>query len=94
MQVGPLEILVVAALALIVFGPQRLPEMARTVARAIGELRRMAQEVKTEFETGLDDEDVPDGSDRVADEVNVDDPPADPDGAEPTEPRPRPGEAG
>ena len=55
-QVGPLEILVVAALALIVFGPQRLPEVARTVGRAINELRRMATEVKTEFETGWDGE--------------------------------------
>ena len=55
-QVGPLEILVVAALALIVFGPQRLPEVARTVGRAINELRRMASEVKTEFETGWDAE--------------------------------------
>ena len=56
-QVGPLEILVVAALALIVFGPQRLPEVARTVGKAINELRRMASEVKTEFETGWSDED-------------------------------------
>ena len=63
-QVGPLEILVVGALALIVFGPQRLPEVARTVGRAINELRRMAGEVKTEFEAGWD------GEERVDDETS------------------------
>jgi sec-independent protein translocase protein TatB len=62
-QIGPLEIIVVAVLALIVFGPQRLPEIARTVGRFLNEMRRMANEVKTEFREGLDDP--------VDDEVNV-----------------------
>jgi sec-independent protein translocase protein TatB len=62
-QVGPLEIIVVAVLALIIFGPQRLPEIARTVGRALNELRRMANEVKTEFKEGLDDP--------IGDEINV-----------------------
>jgi Tat protein translocase TatB subunit len=60
-QVGPLELLFVGILALIVFGPQKLPEIARTVGRAMTELRRMASEVRSEFEVGLDDvEDEPD----------------------------------
>jgi len=60
-QVGPLEILFVGIIALIVFGPQKLPEIARTVGRAMNELRRMASEVRSEFEMGLDDvEDEPD----------------------------------
>lgn len=57
-QIGPLEILVVAAVALIVFGPQRLPEIARSVGKTLGELRRVAGEMKAEFESGLDDEPV------------------------------------
>ena len=59
-QVGPLEIFIVAAIALIVFGPQKLPEIARTVGRFMSEVRRMAGEVKSEFDAGLDDEDEPD----------------------------------
>jgi Tat protein translocase TatB subunit len=62
-QVGPLEILVVAVLALIIFGPQRLPEIARTVGKFLNEARRMANEVKTEFKEGLDDP--------VEDEVDI-----------------------
>ena len=65
-QVGPLEILIVAVIALIVFGPQKLPEMARTAGRFLNQLKSMANEVKTEFSAGLDDDDEP-----VADEVNV-----------------------
>ena len=56
-QIGPLEIFVVAAVALIVFGPQKLPEIARTVGRFVSEARRVAAEVKSEFDAGLDDED-------------------------------------
>jgi sec-independent protein translocase protein TatB len=53
-QLSPLEILVVATIALIVFGPEKLPQIARTIGRGAAELRRMATEVKDEFQMGLD----------------------------------------
>jgi sec-independent protein translocase protein TatB len=56
-QLSPLEILVVSAIALIVFGPEKLPQIARTIGRGISELRRMASDVKQEFEVGLDIDD-------------------------------------
>src|SRR5215210_9388611 len=55
-QIGPLEILVVMVVALLVFGPEKLPEMARNLGRTASQLRRMAQEMKDEFATALDDE--------------------------------------
>ena len=54
-QVGPMEILVVAMIALIVFGPEKLPGILRSVGKTIGELRRMATEVTEDFRSGLDD---------------------------------------
>ncbi|HWL65531.1 MAG TPA: Sec-independent protein translocase protein TatB [Actinomycetota bacterium] len=57
-QIGPLEIVVVAMIALIVFGPEKLPGLARSIGRAMNELRRMASEVKTEFTADFDDEAV------------------------------------
>lgn len=57
----------IAAVALIVFGPQKLPEISRTVGRFLQQMRRMAAEVKSEFETGLDDDEIAD-EDEVADE--------------------------
>ena len=38
-QVGPLEIVLVAAIALLVLGPKRLPGAARSVGRGIREFR-------------------------------------------------------
>ena len=59
-QLSPIEILVVATIALIVFGPEKLPQIARTIGRSAAELRRMATEVKEEFQAGLDlDDDEP-----------------------------------
>jgi len=44
-----MEIMVVAVLALIVFGPDKLPEIARTVGGFMKQLRAMADDVKQEF---------------------------------------------
>lgn len=38
-NISPLEIVVLAVIALIVLGPQRLPEMARSVGRGMREFR-------------------------------------------------------
>jgi Tat protein translocase TatB subunit len=58
-EIGPMEILVVAIVALLVFGPEKLPEMARNVGRTISDLRRTAQEMREEFTSGLDDDEPP-----------------------------------
>jgi Tat protein translocase TatB subunit len=59
-SIGPLELMVLAAIALIVFGPEKLPQIARQAGRYLNEFRRMAAEVRDEFETGLeiDEEDA------------------------------------
>jgi len=38
-QVGPLELLVVGIIALLVLGPQRLPDAAKAVGRGVREFR-------------------------------------------------------
>ena len=48
--------MVVAIIALVVFGPEKLPELARTLGRYASELRRVAGEVRSEFEFGIDEE--------------------------------------
>jgi Tat protein translocase TatB subunit len=69
-SIGPLEILVVGVIALIVFGPQKLPEIARSIGRTASELRRMASEVRDEFEAGinLEDGDEDEAEDEYKDE--------------------------
>lgn len=58
----------IATIALIVFGPQKLPEIARTIGRFMSEVRRMAGEVKSEFDAGLEDDDDDEVEPEVGDE--------------------------
>lgn len=51
---GPAEMLVIGVFALLVFGPQKLPEMARSVGRAIREFKRATGEFTQELQAGLD----------------------------------------
>src|SRR2546427_2483677 len=46
---GPMEILLIVVLALIVFGPARLPEIMGQVGKAIGDFRRATSELSGEF---------------------------------------------
>ena len=58
---GMMEILMILAIALIVVGPQKLPELAKTLGRAMGEFKRSAQDLKRsiDIETTVGDIDVP-----------------------------------
>jgi sec-independent protein translocase protein TatB len=46
--IGGPEVLVILIVALLVFGPKSIPEVARTVGRATRELRRLATEFQRE----------------------------------------------
>jgi sec-independent protein translocase protein TatB len=61
-----MEIMVVSVLALIVFGPDKLPEIARTVGGFVKQLRAMADDVKQEFSEGFEVEDEPDDEEVAA----------------------------
>ena len=56
LNVGPLELLVVLAVALIVVGPERLPELARAVGRAVRQLRDVQNEVRDMVSSSVDDD--------------------------------------
>ena len=47
---GMPEILLILAIALIVIGPQKLPEVAKTLGRAMGEFKRSAQDLKNSID--------------------------------------------
>jgi TatA/E family protein of Tat protein translocase len=46
---GPMEILLIVVLALIVFGPAKLPEIMAQVGKAIADFRRATSELSDEF---------------------------------------------
>lgn len=55
MSLGPAEILVVLVVALVLFGPKRLPEVSRQVGGALRELRKIQDTVQTEMRSVIDD---------------------------------------
>ena len=49
------ELIIIAVLALVVLGPERLPDAMRRLGRALGQLRRMGNEVTEEFRSAVAD---------------------------------------
>ncbi len=49
-SIGMSELLIIMLLVLILFGPKRLPELARSLGRSLNELRRAAEDVKEELQ--------------------------------------------
>ena len=47
------EILMIMVLALLIFGPKRLPQIGRTIGRALGEFRRASSELKRTVEVEM-----------------------------------------
>ncbi|HEX8188609.1 MAG TPA: twin-arginine translocase TatA/TatE family subunit [Pyrinomonadaceae bacterium] len=47
---GTTELLVIAVVALVLFGPRKLPEIGRTVGKAIGEFKRASDDFKRTWE--------------------------------------------
>ena len=62
MNLGMPEMIFLFVLALIIFGPKKLPEIGRQVGRALNEFKRASNEFKAQIETeiaNLDKEPTP-----------------------------------
>jgi Tat protein translocase TatB subunit len=55
-NIGTPELLVVLIIAMVVVGPERLPELARWIGRGVRELRKVQDDVKDMVQTGMGDE--------------------------------------
>ena len=56
LDIGLQELLVIFVIALLVFGPRRLPELGRALGRAMREFRRASDEFRSTIETNLMEE--------------------------------------
>jgi len=54
-NIGLPELLIIVAIALIVFGPNKLPELAKAFGRAMREFKKATEEVKESFEAETKD---------------------------------------
>lgn len=57
-NIGPLEIIVVLIIALVVFGPKRLPELGNSLGKGIREFRDTVTGDKDDKDDKDDDDDV------------------------------------
>ena len=56
LNIGPPELILIFVIALVIVGPQRLPELGRTIGKGMRELRKMQDEVKDLVNTGMGDD--------------------------------------
>ncbi len=92
-QVGPLEILVVLVVALVVFGPSKLPQLGRQLGRGYREFRKFQQGIQADIEGAFHDHDDDDDDDGPVTEAGADHAPGQieaskPDHSAPPEPPP------
>lgn len=55
MGLGSMEIFFILVIALVVFGPQKLPEMGRSLGKAIREFKSAGDEIKDEISKATDE---------------------------------------
>ena len=55
MNLGMPEILVILVIALLLFGPKKLPELGRSLGQSIREFKKGASEIKEELEAVIEE---------------------------------------
>jgi TatA/E family protein of Tat protein translocase len=53
--IGAPELIFILVLALLIFGPKRLPQLGRTLGKGMSEFRRASTELQRAFNTELDE---------------------------------------
>ncbi len=53
-SIGTSELMLIGLVALIVFGPRKLPELARTIGKTMAEFRRSTDDFKKTWQQELD----------------------------------------
>jgi len=66
-NIGPAELMVIFVLALLVFGPKKLPEVSKQIGRGIREFRKASDQFQGEIQGALNlDEDGDETTDEAA----------------------------
>jgi len=55
-RIGASELILILAIALVIFGPSKLPEIGKAVGKAIKEFKSHANKVTEELQVDSDDE--------------------------------------
>ena len=55
-SIGGTELLLIMVVALLVFGPRKLPKLGRTIGKAMGEFRRASNDFRSSLEREINAE--------------------------------------
>jgi TatA/E family protein of Tat protein translocase len=53
--IGIQEMILILVIALVIFGPKRLPELGRSIGKTLAEFRRASNEIKHNIEKELEE---------------------------------------
>ncbi|WP_313346435.1 twin-arginine translocase TatA/TatE family subunit [Sedimentibacter sp.] len=56
-KIGPWELILIFAIALVIFGPSKLPEIGKSLGEAINNFKGYASKAQKELEVDLNDSD-------------------------------------
>ncbi|MDD3254210.1 MAG: twin-arginine translocase TatA/TatE family subunit [Lachnospiraceae bacterium] len=56
-RLGPVELILILCIALVIFGPSKLPQIGRSLGQAITEFKKGTSEAKKELNTMMDETD-------------------------------------
>lgn len=59
-NIGPAELILIFVIALLVFGPKKLPEIGRSVGRALREFKKTSDEIKGRIEEEIEASEIKD----------------------------------
>ena len=60
--IGMPELIIILVIALIIFGPRKLPELGRSLGKSIGEFKRASNELRSTLEEEIRVEEQRDGT--------------------------------
>ncbi len=61
-SIGPMELMLIFVIALLVFGPKKLPEIGRSVGKAIREFKKTSEEIKGRIESEIEASEIKDAA--------------------------------
>jgi sec-independent protein translocase protein TatA len=59
-SIGPTELILIFVIALLVFGPKKLPEIGRSVGKALREFKKTSDEIKGRIEEEIEASEIKD----------------------------------
>jgi TatA/E family protein of Tat protein translocase len=78
-SIGMPELIIILVIALIIFGPRKLPELGKSLGRSLSEFRRASNELRSTLEEEIRTEEQQKAAPKVA--APAEEPPAAPTGS-------------